>query len=81
MKGEDISLTCTEKAENQNYIDGSATTIGASAYAGSDRAEVRALLAALEKPIGKLEVITDNQYVRDTAKYLLSGGSPQRKAQ
>eukprot|EP00972_Heterocapsa_arctica_P093529 13795637-Heterocapsa_arctica.AAC.1 len=42
---------------------------------GSDRAEVRALLAALEKTIGKLEVITDNQYVRDTAHYLLSGGT------
>eukprot|EP00972_Heterocapsa_arctica_P060716 8957421-Heterocapsa_arctica.AAC.1 len=33
MKGEDISLPCTEKAE-QIDIDGSATTIGASAYAG-----------------------------------------------
>eukprot|EP00972_Heterocapsa_arctica_P014542 2140513-Heterocapsa_arctica.AAC.1 len=42
---------------------------------GSDRAEVRALLAALEKTIGKNEVITDNQYVRDTTNYLLSGGT------
>eukprot|EP00972_Heterocapsa_arctica_P028439 4182101-Heterocapsa_arctica.AAC.1 len=33
MKGEDISLPCIEKAK-QIYIDGSATTIGASAYAG-----------------------------------------------
>eukprot|EP00972_Heterocapsa_arctica_P024725 3646445-Heterocapsa_arctica.AAC.1 len=41
---------------------------------GSDRAEVRALVAALEKSIGKIEVITDNQYVRDTANGLLTGG-------
>eukprot|EP00972_Heterocapsa_arctica_P047623 7023970-Heterocapsa_arctica.AAC.1 len=41
---------------------------------GSDRAEVRALLAALEKSIGRIEVITDNQYVRDTANGLLTGG-------
>eukprot|EP00972_Heterocapsa_arctica_P025732 3787378-Heterocapsa_arctica.AAC.1 len=33
MKGEDISLACTEKAR-QIYIDGSATKNGASAYAG-----------------------------------------------
>eukprot|EP00972_Heterocapsa_arctica_P021646 3182784-Heterocapsa_arctica.AAC.1 len=33
MNGEDTSLPSTEKAE-QVYIDGSATTIGASAYAG-----------------------------------------------
>eukprot|EP00972_Heterocapsa_arctica_P085100 12539229-Heterocapsa_arctica.AAC.1 len=33
MKGEDVSLPCTEKT-NKVYIDGSATTIGASAYAG-----------------------------------------------
>eukprot|EP00972_Heterocapsa_arctica_P067420 9950093-Heterocapsa_arctica.AAC.1 len=32
-KGEDTSLPSTEKAEKV-YIDGSATTIGASAYAG-----------------------------------------------
>eukprot|EP00972_Heterocapsa_arctica_P070029 10344510-Heterocapsa_arctica.AAC.1 len=60
------------------YIDGSATKIGASAYAewgmwspdnpkfkdngalkgrdqGSDRAEVRAVVAALEKSIGGIE--------------------------
>eukprot|EP00972_Heterocapsa_arctica_P095470 14080383-Heterocapsa_arctica.AAC.1 len=42
---------------------------------GSDRAEVRALLAALEKRIGKIEVITDNQYVRDTANGLLAGAT------
>eukprot|EP00972_Heterocapsa_arctica_P017458 2579311-Heterocapsa_arctica.AAC.1 len=77
MKAEDICLDCTEKADKA-YIDGSATKIGASAYAGwgmwspekanfkengplkgtyqgSDRAEVRALLAALEKSIGKIE--------------------------
>eukprot|EP00972_Heterocapsa_arctica_P103966 15323145-Heterocapsa_arctica.AAC.1 len=41
---------------------------------GSNRAEVRALVAALEKPIGCIEVITDNQCVRDTANLLLSGG-------
>jgi ribonuclease HI len=96
MKAEDICLDCTEKADKV-YIDGSATKIGASAYAGwgmwspdnanfkgngplkgkdqgSDRAEVRALLAALEKSTGRIEVITDNQYVRDTTNYLLSGG-------
>eukprot|EP00972_Heterocapsa_arctica_P077159 11379998-Heterocapsa_arctica.AAC.1 len=43
-------------------------------YQGSDRAEVRALLAAFEKSTGRIEVITDNQYVRDTAIHLLSGG-------
>eukprot|EP00972_Heterocapsa_arctica_P095536 14089355-Heterocapsa_arctica.AAC.1 len=41
---------------------------------GSDRAEVRALIAALEKTTGKVEFITDNQHVRDTTNYLLSGG-------
>eukprot|EP00972_Heterocapsa_arctica_P070282 10382053-Heterocapsa_arctica.AAC.1 len=41
---------------------------------GSDRAEVRALVAALEKTNCHLEVITDNRYVRDTATYLLAGG-------
>eukprot|EP00972_Heterocapsa_arctica_P077981 11498842-Heterocapsa_arctica.AAC.1 len=79
------------------YIDGSATYVGASAYAGwglwtpgnpnfndngalkgldqgSDRAEVRALVAAQEKSPGSIEVITDNQYVRDTASYIKSGG-------
>eukprot|EP00972_Heterocapsa_arctica_P079361 11695584-Heterocapsa_arctica.AAC.1 len=77
MKAKDIKLESTEKAEKV-YIDGSATKIRASAYAGwgmwspdnvnfkengpmkgkhqgSDRAEVRALLAALEKAIGKIE--------------------------
>eukprot|EP00972_Heterocapsa_arctica_P042504 6264976-Heterocapsa_arctica.AAC.1 len=33
MKAEDICLNCAEKAD-EIYIDGSATTIGASAYAG-----------------------------------------------
>eukprot|EP00972_Heterocapsa_arctica_P004887 723370-Heterocapsa_arctica.AAC.1 len=41
---------------------------------GSDRAEVRALFAALEKAIGRIEVITDNQYVTDTTNALLTGG-------
>eukprot|EP00972_Heterocapsa_arctica_P047169 6958605-Heterocapsa_arctica.AAC.1 len=50
MKAEDISLNCIGKADRV-YIDGSATKIRAS----SDRAEVRALLAALEKPTGKIE--------------------------
>eukprot|EP00972_Heterocapsa_arctica_P035634 5242817-Heterocapsa_arctica.AAC.1 len=40
----------------------------------SDRAEVRALVAALEKSEGTVDVVTDNQYVRDTAQYLKSGG-------
>eukprot|EP00972_Heterocapsa_arctica_P034938 5143706-Heterocapsa_arctica.AAC.1 len=38
----------------------------------SDRAEVRALVAALEKSEGNIEIITDNQYVRDTAQYIAS---------
>eukprot|EP00972_Heterocapsa_arctica_P026758 3939090-Heterocapsa_arctica.AAC.1 len=33
MKADDISLNCTEKADKV-YIDGSATKIGANAYAG-----------------------------------------------
>eukprot|EP00972_Heterocapsa_arctica_P019836 2927390-Heterocapsa_arctica.AAC.1 len=33
MKAEDISVNCTEKADKV-YMDGSATKIGASAYAG-----------------------------------------------
>eukprot|EP00972_Heterocapsa_arctica_P044228 6529848-Heterocapsa_arctica.AAC.1 len=41
---------------------------------GSDRAEVRALVAALEKAEESIEVITDDQYVRDTAQYLAAGG-------
>eukprot|EP00972_Heterocapsa_arctica_P038846 5723893-Heterocapsa_arctica.AAC.1 len=40
----------------------------------SDRAEVRALVAALEKTEGDIYIITDNQYVRDTAQYLETGG-------
>eukprot|EP00972_Heterocapsa_arctica_P061444 9061885-Heterocapsa_arctica.AAC.1 len=99
MKGTDNSQACTEHAMKV-YIDGSATKIRASAYAGwgmwspdnemlqkaaligrdlgSDRAEVRALVAALGKYIGGIEIITDNQYVRDTADYLLSGGIVQK---
>eukprot|EP00972_Heterocapsa_arctica_P044345 6546739-Heterocapsa_arctica.AAC.1 len=84
MKETDISQPRTEYAKKV-YIDGPATNIGASAYAGwgmwspdntkfkengalkgrdqgSDRAEVRALVAALEKSIGGIEVITGNQY-------------------
>eukprot|EP00972_Heterocapsa_arctica_P030868 4542020-Heterocapsa_arctica.AAC.1 len=76
MKTEDISLNC--RKSDKVYIDGSATKIGASAYAGwgmwspdnthfkengplkgkrqgSDRAEVRALLAALERSTGQIE--------------------------
>eukprot|EP00972_Heterocapsa_arctica_P090391 13334007-Heterocapsa_arctica.AAC.1 len=40
----------------------------------SDRAEVRALVAALEKAENNIEVITDNQYVRGTAQYIAAGG-------
>eukprot|EP00972_Heterocapsa_arctica_P048939 7210094-Heterocapsa_arctica.AAC.1 len=40
----------------------------------SDKAEVRALVAALEKTEGVIDVITDNQYVRNTAQYFESGG-------
>eukprot|EP00972_Heterocapsa_arctica_P110348 16244948-Heterocapsa_arctica.AAC.1 len=40
----------------------------------SDRAEVRALVAASEKTEGAHDVITDNECVRNTAKYLESGG-------
>eukprot|EP00972_Heterocapsa_arctica_P046309 6831607-Heterocapsa_arctica.AAC.1 len=39
----------------------------------SDRAEVRALVAALEKAEEYINVITDNQYVRDTAQYIATG--------
>ncbi len=41
----------------------------------SDRAEVRALVAALEKAESNIDIITDNQYVRDTAQYLETGGT------
>eukprot|EP00972_Heterocapsa_arctica_P011800 1728886-Heterocapsa_arctica.AAC.1 len=66
MKAEDNSLNCTEKAVKV-YIDGSATKIGAMQDGecengplkgkdqGSDRAEVRALLAALEKSTDKIK--------------------------
>eukprot|EP00972_Heterocapsa_arctica_P073749 10888239-Heterocapsa_arctica.AAC.1 len=42
---------------------------------GLDRAEVRALVAALSNTEEHIEVITDNQYVRDTAQYLAAGGT------
>eukprot|EP00972_Heterocapsa_arctica_P006107 899282-Heterocapsa_arctica.AAC.1 len=41
---------------------------------GSDRAEVRALVATLEESEETIEIITDNRYVRDTAQYLTAGG-------
>ncbi len=41
----------------------------------SDRAEVRALVAALEQTESNIDIITDNQYVRDTAQYLETGGT------
>jgi ribonuclease HI len=41
----------------------------------SDRAEVRALVAALEKSTAGVHIITDNQYVRNTAQYLKAGGT------
>eukprot|EP00972_Heterocapsa_arctica_P113904 16439702-Heterocapsa_arctica.AAC.2 len=96
MKEQDQCQPCT--GNNQKvYIYGSATTIGASAYAGwgmwspdnpklkehgalkgryqgSDTAEVRALVSALGKSIGGIEVITDSQSVRDTANYIITGG-------
>eukprot|EP00972_Heterocapsa_arctica_P085136 12544619-Heterocapsa_arctica.AAC.1 len=36
--------------------------------------EARALVAAFEKPEHVIEVITGNQYVRDTAQYIAAGG-------
>eukprot|EP00972_Heterocapsa_arctica_P056235 8296507-Heterocapsa_arctica.AAC.1 len=41
----------------------------------SDRAEVRALVAALDKSEEEIEIITDNQYsnVRDTAQSIAAG--------
>eukprot|EP00972_Heterocapsa_arctica_P017669 2612065-Heterocapsa_arctica.AAC.1 len=44
----------------------------------SDRAEVSALVAALEKTEGDIDIITDNQDVRDTAQYLETGGTVHR---
>eukprot|EP00972_Heterocapsa_arctica_P073074 10794148-Heterocapsa_arctica.AAC.1 len=44
-------------------------------HQSSDRAEVRALVAAIEKTEGNIDIITDNQYVRDTAQYLVTGGT------
>eukprot|EP00972_Heterocapsa_arctica_P102648 15128946-Heterocapsa_arctica.AAC.1 len=41
----------------------------------SDRVEVRALVVALEKAEGAIDVITDNQYIRDTAQYIETGGN------
>eukprot|EP00972_Heterocapsa_arctica_P056815 8386754-Heterocapsa_arctica.AAC.1 len=40
-----------------------------------DRAEVRSLVATLEKTESDIDIITDNQYVRDTAQYLETGGT------
>eukprot|EP00972_Heterocapsa_arctica_P108614 15994174-Heterocapsa_arctica.AAC.1 len=77
MKEQDLCQPCTENVKKV-YIDGSATQIGAGAYAGwgmwsadnskvkengalkgryqgSDRAEVRALVAALENPLEALK--------------------------
>eukprot|EP00972_Heterocapsa_arctica_P069392 10253677-Heterocapsa_arctica.AAC.1 len=34
MKEQDLCQACTENKQNKMYIDGSATKIGASAYAG-----------------------------------------------
>eukprot|EP00972_Heterocapsa_arctica_P040139 5914798-Heterocapsa_arctica.AAC.1 len=45
----------------------------------SDRAEVRALAAALEKAEGEIYVITDNQYVRDTAQCIETGGNVHKR--
>eukprot|EP00972_Heterocapsa_arctica_P056439 8327006-Heterocapsa_arctica.AAC.1 len=94
-----IGIPCHPcKGQVKVYIDGSATKIGASCYAGrglwtpdnqsfndngalkrkeqgSDRAEVRALVAALEQTEETIEVITDNQYVRDTEQYIAAGGT------
>eukprot|EP00972_Heterocapsa_arctica_P040438 5956629-Heterocapsa_arctica.AAC.1 len=39
----------------------------------SDRAEVRALVAAPEKAEEEIEIITDNQHVRDTAQCIAAG--------
>eukprot|EP00972_Heterocapsa_arctica_P021860 3215495-Heterocapsa_arctica.AAC.1 len=44
-------------------------------HQSSDRAEVIALVAALEKTEGNIYIITDNKYVRDTAQYLETGGT------
>eukprot|EP00972_Heterocapsa_arctica_P002477 356677-Heterocapsa_arctica.AAC.2 len=40
----------------------------------SDRAEVRALVAALEKAEEDIYIITYNQYFRDTAQHIAAGG-------
>eukprot|EP00972_Heterocapsa_arctica_P045996 6786658-Heterocapsa_arctica.AAC.1 len=41
----------------------------------SDTAEVIALVAALEKTEGDIDILMDNQYVMDTAQYLETGGT------
>eukprot|EP00972_Heterocapsa_arctica_P015314 2256240-Heterocapsa_arctica.AAC.1 len=74
MKAEDLCHECKGKA-NTVFIDGSSYIIGDRASQSSDRAEVRALVAALEKTEDEIYVITDNQYVRDTAQYIASGGN------
>eukprot|EP00972_Heterocapsa_arctica_P098718 14567871-Heterocapsa_arctica.AAC.1 len=58
----------TWSPDNATFKEGGALIGGDQ---GSDRAEVRALVAALEQSIGGIEVITDNQYVRDEANDLL----------
>eukprot|EP00972_Heterocapsa_arctica_P057139 8431633-Heterocapsa_arctica.AAC.1 len=96
MKATEVCHPC-KGVIHKVYIDGSATKVGASRYAGwgvwtpdgprfnecgpllgeeqgSDRAEVRVLVAALGKSEEIIEVITDNQSVRDTSQYLAAGG-------
>eukprot|EP00972_Heterocapsa_arctica_P015516 2283381-Heterocapsa_arctica.AAC.1 len=41
----------------------------------SDRAEVRASVAAFKTNEENIEVIADNQYVKDTAQYIAAGGN------
>ena len=47
----------------------------------SDRAEVRALVAALEISQAGVHIVTDNQYVRNTAQYLTTGGAVHKGKQ
>ena len=41
----------------------------------SDRAEVRALVAAVESASDTVDVVTDNMYVKDTAEIIKMGGN------
>eukprot|EP00972_Heterocapsa_arctica_P018134 2679314-Heterocapsa_arctica.AAC.1 len=68
---EDLCHECKGTAKSV-FIDGSPYKIGKNQ--SSDRAEVRSLVAALEKTEGEIDIITDNQCVRDTAQYLETGG-------